>query len=51
MSSRSLLRYTGSVKAFSPFRGRFRSLGRLLVLFLALNALVRIGLALFNQDT
>ena len=34
----------------SPFHGRFVALGRLLLIFLAVNALVRLGLAVFNQD-
>ncbi len=34
----------------NPFRGRFRAHGRLLLLFLGLNALVRLGLTVFNQD-
>ncbi len=34
----------------SPFYGRFVSLGRLLLIFLALNALIRLGLGILNQD-
>jgi phosphoglycerol transferase MdoB-like AlkP superfamily enzyme len=36
--------------ARTPFQGRFRAHGRLLLLFLGLNALVRLGLTVFNQD-
>ncbi len=43
-------RFTQVVNALSPFSGRFRSLGRLLLIFLAINALVRLGLAIANQD-
>ena len=39
-----------SLIRLSPFHGRFASLGRLLLIFLAVNALIRVGLGLFNQD-
>ena len=39
-----------SLLRLSPFHGRFASLGRLLLIFLAVNALIRVGLGLFNQD-
>ena len=39
-----------SLVRLSPFHGRFASLGRLLLIFLAVNALIRVGLGLFNQD-
>ena len=35
---------------WNPFRGRYRALWRLLVVFLVLNGAVRIGLTLWNQD-
>jgi phosphoglycerol transferase MdoB-like AlkP superfamily enzyme len=34
----------------NPFQGRFQAHGRLLLLFLGMNALVRLGLTVFNQD-